>query len=49
MVSTQQKKSLIISISSSKAANPSTDDAMATGKKTTSRLASFIYVLVPSN
>jgi hypothetical protein len=36
MMSTQQKKRLMISISSSKAADPSTDDAMATGKRTTS-------------
>jgi len=36
-------------ISSSKAANPSTDNAMATGKRTTSWLATFIYVIVPNN
>jgi len=39
----------MIPISSSEVVNPSTDDAMATGKRTTSWLASFIYVLVSSN
>jgi len=39
----------MIPISSSKATTPSTDDAMATGKRTTSWLATFIYVLVPNN
>jgi hypothetical protein len=45
----EQKKSLMIPNSSSKAPNSRTDDAMATGKRTTSWLASFIYVLVPNN
>jgi hypothetical protein len=35
-MSTKQKKRLMISISLSKEANPSTDDAMATGRRTTS-------------